>query len=387
MPTISVIIPTHNVSLYVENCIDSVLNSTWKKLEVIIIDDSSTDDTLKKIQRKIIAINDERCHVLSLENWGGVSHARNVALQAACGDYIAFVDADDWVEATMLEKLLEAAHKYNADITLCGTSRLPNPLFTLNRVQPLVFIGRERIDQYIQMFMLKGKAEFKPYFSIGQPYGTLYKSELLKKNCITFIEGMQYKEDVLFNMYAAQFATCVVRINENMYHVNKNNPHSLTTFMLKDEMLCHIRKDVEERKLFHQKYRMGDSLFEHGLYQYICRSFMKTVVKTCVYDYDYEKCLSIFMQSTYQEAFAKVKLQYMTFLEKIAVTLIRKFHGLRVYYAVSRIFLRIKAIKARCYNEIFINKFCTVLIRQNGYQNGQQSGSTRGTNRRQDNHL
>ncbi len=68
MPLISVIIPTHNVSWYVERCINSVLNSTWKELEVIIVDDKSSDDTLKKIKN----INDTRCRILPLDSWGGV---------------------------------------------------------------------------------------------------------------------------------------------------------------------------------------------------------------------------------------------------------------------------------------------------------------------------
>ena len=115
-PLISVIIPVYNVEKYLEKCVDSVTEQTYSNLEIILIDDGSPD-TCPQICDEY-ALKDARIRVVHKEN-GGLSSARNVGLDIAKGDYIAFLDSDDWVDATTYEEMLILAFKAKADIVCC----------------------------------------------------------------------------------------------------------------------------------------------------------------------------------------------------------------------------------------------------------------------------
>lgn len=109
---ISVIVPVYNVALYVERCVSSILNQTYSDLEILLIDDGSTDDTPSIVDK--LAENDCRVKVFHIEN-NGVSNARNIALKYAKGDYISIIDGDDWIEPTLFEDAMKAINENNAD--------------------------------------------------------------------------------------------------------------------------------------------------------------------------------------------------------------------------------------------------------------------------------
>ena len=116
-PTIiSVIIPVYNVKPYLNKCLDSVLNQTYRNLEILVIDDGSSDGSEKICDE--YALRDTRIRVFHQTN-AGQSSARNKGLEYATGEWIAFLDSDDWIEPTMYEKLLEAALQTGTDIVEC----------------------------------------------------------------------------------------------------------------------------------------------------------------------------------------------------------------------------------------------------------------------------
>lgn len=115
---ISVIIPAYNVELYLERCIQSVLQQTYPYLEVILIDDGSTDKT--GLICDSLAKLDGRVRVIHQSN-GGLSVARNTGIDRATGDWIAFLDSDDWIDPEMYEELLNLAKEHDADIASCNT--------------------------------------------------------------------------------------------------------------------------------------------------------------------------------------------------------------------------------------------------------------------------
>ena len=114
---LSVIVPVYNVEKYLEECVDSLLNQTMKDLEIFLVDDGSTDRS-GAIADRVAKENPDRVHTLHLEN-GGQGRARNAALPMARGDYIGFVDSDDWIERDMYEKMLDRAEKTGADVVVC----------------------------------------------------------------------------------------------------------------------------------------------------------------------------------------------------------------------------------------------------------------------------
>lgn len=109
---ISVIVPAYNIAPYVERCVNSILSQTYSNLEVLLIDDGSTDDT--PVIADKLAKKDSRVKVFHIEN-GGVSNARNLALKNAKGDYISIIDGDDWVEPTLFADAMSEIEKYDAD--------------------------------------------------------------------------------------------------------------------------------------------------------------------------------------------------------------------------------------------------------------------------------
>ena len=120
-PKISVIVPVYNVDRYLEICIDSLINQTYDNLEIILINDGSTDDS-KLICEKYLKL-DKRIKLINQKN-KGVSSARNNGIRNSSGEYIVFVDSDDWVDLDYFERLYNAAKKYDSDIALATNIRV-----------------------------------------------------------------------------------------------------------------------------------------------------------------------------------------------------------------------------------------------------------------------
>ena len=116
-PLLSVIVPVYNVEAYVARCVESILNQTYKNLEVILVDDGATDASGAICDT--FAAQDPRVRVIHKEN-GGLSSARNAGLETATGEYITFVDSDDWIEGDALEKLLAAALEHQVELVVGG---------------------------------------------------------------------------------------------------------------------------------------------------------------------------------------------------------------------------------------------------------------------------
>jgi len=114
---LSVIVPVYNVEKYLEECVDSLLNQTLSDLEIFLVDDGSTDRS-GEIADRYAREYPDKVHTLHLNN-GGQGRARNAALPMASGDYVGFVDSDDWIERDMYEKLLDRAEKTGADVVVC----------------------------------------------------------------------------------------------------------------------------------------------------------------------------------------------------------------------------------------------------------------------------
>ena len=123
MPTISVIVPVYNVELYLDECINSILRQTFTDFELILVDDGSSDKSGMICDE--FGKKDARITVIHKKN-GGLSSARNAGLDIAKGDYISFIDSDDWIDNSFLEKLLDGYLKYpNVDLSFCKYRRTP----------------------------------------------------------------------------------------------------------------------------------------------------------------------------------------------------------------------------------------------------------------------
>lgn len=117
MIKVSIIVPVYNVEKYVERCLDSIINQTYKNIEIIIINDGSIDNSEDKI--KPYLVNNKLIKYIFKEN-GGLSSARNKGIDVSSGEYLLFIDSDDWIELDMAEKMVFKAEKEKADLVICG---------------------------------------------------------------------------------------------------------------------------------------------------------------------------------------------------------------------------------------------------------------------------
>ena len=189
-PKVSIIVPIYNTAKYLPKCLDSIVNQTYQNLEIILVDDGSTDDS-KKIADHY-AKKDKRIKVIHQKNQGQ-STARNVGLSKATGDYISFIDSDDEIEASFVEKLLELYTK-NISITVCGHQyrRLKNQTSKNLYQSPLKpRHPKESQKAYILKLLTKD----------GRMYSCnnkLFKADTIKKHHLVFDKNLNFAEDTKF---------------------------------------------------------------------------------------------------------------------------------------------------------------------------------------------
>ncbi|MGZ5509828.1 MAG: glycosyltransferase [Nitrososphaeraceae archaeon] len=165
---ISIIIPVYNGVKYLPKCIDSVLNQTYKNLEIILVDDGSTDESGKICDT--YSLKDKRIKVIHKEN-GGVSDARNVGLKVATGKYIGFIDHDDFIESDMYEILLKTLYAYDADIVQCASYKIID-----KKINPEHYSGT--VEQFDVTSALEESIRVRSFSH--SVWNKLYKKDLLQ---------------------------------------------------------------------------------------------------------------------------------------------------------------------------------------------------------------
>lgn len=183
MIKVSIVVPVYNVEKYLEKCLDSLINQTLKDIEIICVNDGSTDNSGKILDE--YAQKDNRIVVINKEN-GGVSSARNLGLSAVRGEYIGFCDPDDWVDLDYYERLYDAAISSNSDIAVGGIKRVKNKITNF-----LVFDDTYFSEEYYEKLKLCNVPD-RCYI-----WNKIYKTSEYKKHNLLFIEGLNY-EDCVF---------------------------------------------------------------------------------------------------------------------------------------------------------------------------------------------
>lgn len=211
-PKISIIIPFCNAEKYVSRCIESILAQPISNYEVILVDDGSTDDGFSICKR--YASQDGRIAVLHQENQG-VSAARNSGIAAASGEYIGFVDSDDYIRPDMFQVLLEYAERYDADVTLCDSIAISGDGKRERETIGALSTGGLLQKTAIQPSVLLEMA--------GAVWRCIYKSRFLKSHRIQFPVGLKIAEDRIFNLYAMGYAERMVYVKEPLYFRTLND--------------------------------------------------------------------------------------------------------------------------------------------------------------------
>lgn len=210
---VSIIVPVYNAASYLNGCIDSILSQDYTDIELILVNDGSTDNSdMICLQYKE---RDSRVIYLSNENFG-VSETRNLGLKNASGEYIMFVDSDDKLSPKAITKMISAAKEKDSDLVIGGYE---------------IDYGNSRMPIHIDSVGLTGKTEIAQYFCVhfleaiaSSVWGKLYKRELI--NC-EFNKDLTMGEDLLFNLGYIKNINSLKAINETVYKYNRTNPNSL----------------------------------------------------------------------------------------------------------------------------------------------------------------
>lgn len=243
-PLISVIVPVYNIQDYLERCVLSLLNQTYHHLEIILIDDGSTDDSLllcKKLSEK-----DARIRVLSQSNQG-VGAARNLGVSVAAGQYLGFVDGDDWIDADMYESLLSLILKESADVACCAHYR------EMDRGTKVVGAGTGILEFSCQEAF---EALRQERLILNFLWDKLFRRELFSG--ILFPQKRRF-EDLIVTPQWLYKTDKVVYLPQPKYHYSVRSG-SLTNKPVGDEMQWRydMVKALVEQRDFCRKYRLWE---------------------------------------------------------------------------------------------------------------------------------
>lgn len=269
-PAVSVIVAVHNVGPFLRRCVDSLLAQTWPSVDIILVDDGSTDTSGDVCDE--YALRHPRIHVVHKEN-GGVSSARNAGLNAAHGEYVAFLDADDWAEANMLEDLVKPAVELDADLVMTGMYvDFEDSNGELTRTEKRIPKG-----QTIEPGSRSVNVDAELMGLLGYVWNKIYKREILVTLGFEFEQQLSLYEDLVFNEAVILAASRTVMIPKAHVHYIQRSQTSLGTKQRQDFMDLRLRAlSCLEVILNHWKvpeFRRDEILVP--MYQSAARSFVR----------------------------------------------------------------------------------------------------------------
>jgi glycosyltransferase involved in cell wall biosynthesis len=229
---VSVIIPVYNVEQYLKKCLDTVVNQTYKDIEIIIINDCSPDNSLQII--KEYQEKDSRIRLINLEKNGGLANARNVGIKNSNGKYITFIDSDDWISDDAIEILYNNVEKYNTDFLGCEFTWYDNNTHKSGDGVCFFDIYNTPISD------VKTKKRVLQKFSSSRVWGFLFKKDFLISSDIYF--RINRREDILFMYEAIVKSTSFALIKDRLYYYRSSRIGSnINTNTLDADMLFYVK--------------------------------------------------------------------------------------------------------------------------------------------------
>lgn len=241
---VSVIIPVYNSEKFLKRCVNSLRKQTLKEIEMIFINDGSTDNSLSIL--KSFEKIDNRIKIINQEN-SGPSIARNNGIKIAKGEYISFVDSDDWLDINMYKEMLELAHKSKADVVISDIIVINSN--SKQYVNGLNIKGKELFKDDIEEYIIKELLKNSKYNSM---WNKLYKKNIILENSIFLDEGLFYAEDWLFNIEFFTKINKAAYIKKAFYyyrrgHISLSNKYDENTFNDTGIWLYNKRKEYANK--------------------------------------------------------------------------------------------------------------------------------------------
>lgn len=308
---ISIIIPVYNTEKYIKRCIKSIKNQTYRNIEIIIINDGSNDLSMEKIKE----IQDNRITIINKKNTG-VSDTRNIGIKKATGDYIMFVDADDYLEKTAIERIVEIISDTSADIvkfnynTIKGEKRLKEENYASE------FLDTEKTEKFIEN-VLKGKIN-------GFVWSLAIKTELTEN--IKFNTEIGMMEDLLFFINILLKASNIYIINDRLYNycINEESVSNSSSYYYRNfiDMLkvCELIIDLLKRNNYYNDERKNMVVLSKML------GIESIFYKVCIHKKVKHKMLDDMLKNTELNKFIiqNINLKEIEIQRRINIKLIKK---------------------------------------------------------------
>lgn len=249
MPFVSLIIPIYNAEKYLRRCLDSAMQQTFSDMEIIVVNDGSDDSSLD-ICREYEQL-DSRFRVIDKANTG-VSDSRNCALEAAQGEYLQFLDSDDWLAPDATESLVYAAKKFDCDLVIADFYRVDGAVFTEKQhIRERGLLTREQYSEY----MMQDPADF--YY--GVLWNKLYRRSIIDRYQIRMNPDLRWCEDFLFNLSFIRYAERFTAIQTPIYYYMKRKGSIVSTdwkkanaMLLKFQLLKEYKELYQSMNLYEE---------------------------------------------------------------------------------------------------------------------------------------
>lgn len=209
---VSIVIPVYNSSKYLDKCINSIINQSYSNIEVVLIDDGSKDDSGSICDN--YAKKDNRVHVYHQKN-SGVSTARNNGISKANGDYVTFIDSDDFVHQDYIQKLVD--NLKSDSLSVCQIENYYGRDIVENKDDKNIVLNKNQFIELCTMYLL------------NTPCCKLYNLDIIKKSKILFDTKLSLGEDLLFNLDYLKNVNGIVITNRKLYYYRKDDNNTLST--------------------------------------------------------------------------------------------------------------------------------------------------------------
>lgn len=247
---VSIIIPVHNSSKYLESCINSVINQSYKNIEIIAVENGSTDNSLEILKKY-----SDKIHIEVLDN-SNLGLARNIGIKLSTGYYISFIDSDDFVEENFISSLVNNLEENNSDLSICNIKEI-------HEETKKTIIRNEYPKEIITNNVI---LENLDKFNYG-PCNKLYKSKIIKENNIHFLENIKY-EDLPFVLNYINKVKSISKVNKALYIYNIHKESEQTSI---DKRIFDIITSLNECKKFTDTHIL-ENIYIKTLLTYILKT-------------------------------------------------------------------------------------------------------------------
>lgn len=246
MSKVSIIVPVYKVENYLEQCVESIMNQTLQDIEIILVDDGSPDKCPKICDE--YANKDTRIKVIHKKN-GGLSSARNAGIKVATGEYIGFVDSDDYIELDMYENMYNTAVENNVDFVMSDYYRFSeNERYSVSLdIEGGLYNRTNIIEKIFPQLIMKSDINYGPLLAV---WHCIYKRTFLEKNNLLFDEEVKYSEDNLFSSIVGYKADSFYYMKEDCFYNYRYNPNSISKTYKPDAWDVYVKMNNRLNNIF-----------------------------------------------------------------------------------------------------------------------------------------